>query len=269
MLHSMPTRAMEAKCRRAAFTLIELLVVVAIIGVIISILLPAMGKARLLSKATQCLSNQRSIGQAMMMYANQYKEFIPREGVYLPQEPPLHRRDRLPWVVAFRQFLDVEASPEVDLNDQFKNAPYYRDPARPPDLHNIHYVVNAIKFLRPGVADTNVIDWHLRRGPTKLARLTRPASTIYITDFFDDTQLIVSREIQGPRSDIEIGQFYDLWHPDHVIPGGSQDVLLVDRTAPRRHGSGGNAVFLDGHAEFKKAEYLTNISNWDDGDYHR
>ena len=49
------------------FTLIELLVSVAIIALLVSLLVPAVEKARGLAQQTQCLSNQRSIALAMLM----------------------------------------------------------------------------------------------------------------------------------------------------------------------------------------------------------
>ncbi len=63
--------------RRTAFTLVELLVVIGIIAVLISILLPALNKARQAADATACLSNQRQIGLAVTMYGNQFKGYVP------------------------------------------------------------------------------------------------------------------------------------------------------------------------------------------------
>lgn len=55
--------------RRSAFTLIELLVVVAIIGLLVALLLPALRHARLQARLVACVSNMRSQGAAIQAYA--------------------------------------------------------------------------------------------------------------------------------------------------------------------------------------------------------
>jgi prepilin-type N-terminal cleavage/methylation domain-containing protein/prepilin-type processing-associated H-X9-DG protein len=67
---------------RNGFTLIELLVVIAIIGVLASLLLPALASAKERAKLIKCVSNQKQIGIAFQLYGGD------NDGRFPPLAPP-------------------------------------------------------------------------------------------------------------------------------------------------------------------------------------
>jgi len=77
---------MGNRTRHRGFSLVELLVVLGIIAVLVGILLPAMQKVRANARALACLSNQRQIGQLMLVYANENRGWLfpPDRGLIVP-----------------------------------------------------------------------------------------------------------------------------------------------------------------------------------------
>jgi len=66
--------------KKKGFTLVELLVVIAIIALLMGILMPALARVRQIAFRMVCGSNLSGIGKAMLIYANDYEDELPKAG---------------------------------------------------------------------------------------------------------------------------------------------------------------------------------------------
>lgn len=70
-------QALSCKRNPQGFTLVELLVVIGIIAVLISVLLPALNKARAQANVTACMANMKQLMNAWVLYANDNRGNLP------------------------------------------------------------------------------------------------------------------------------------------------------------------------------------------------
>jgi prepilin-type N-terminal cleavage/methylation domain-containing protein len=87
---------------RRGFTLVELLVVIAIIALLMGILMPALSRVRQLAFRLTCGTNLAGIGKAMLIYANDYEDELPRAGGRTTVWGPMPTGGGVGWVAPSR-----------------------------------------------------------------------------------------------------------------------------------------------------------------------
>jgi prepilin-type processing-associated H-X9-DG protein len=198
---------------RIAFTIIELLVAIAVAAVLLSLLLPALARAKTISLTTKCLSQERTIGQAVVLYQNVYKDWFPLSS---------HTAGSLRSPGAWLQSLE-----ELGAPDFVRLCPV--DPYRTQKLTS--YATNDhFEPLTPG------IDYNAFTGKTLPG-----GRTIALTRVF---------EIPRPCAVVYAVEASGTGTVDHIHSVGwtlPSDVSAA--IAVTRHEGGANYLYADGHAE--------------------
>jgi prepilin-type N-terminal cleavage/methylation domain-containing protein len=125
---------MKRSVQQKGFTLIELMVVIATIAVLAAMLLPALGGTRQNSEVVQCLSNQRQLSVAWMMYARDNNDYlVPNRGLVgqgLPSyggDPRLSARFQVGGPNADWCPGDIQDTAEVQSGTQFLGSDKYSE----------------------------------------------------------------------------------------------------------------------------------------------
>jgi len=94
-----------------AFTLIELLVVIAIIGILASLLLPALSLGREMARTKYCVNGLKQYGVAMAQYRNDNDDYFAPVAVVNPVEHPKYRKQVAEFILGFDDYVGKSKDP--------------------------------------------------------------------------------------------------------------------------------------------------------------
>ena len=163
------------------FTLLELMLVTSLIGVISSMMLPAIASAREKAQATSCRNNLKSIGFSMLSYVHDNNNFVMPADFGDTNNGNVHH-----WLNYITQQGMNEKSqqcPSLSLEEHFDPAGH--DPATGNIYKHGAYIMNIIPNNQWGSAPVNsdALGWNeTPEIPININTVTRPSNTLYITD---------------------------------------------------------------------------------------
>jgi prepilin-type N-terminal cleavage/methylation domain-containing protein/prepilin-type processing-associated H-X9-DG protein len=251
----MPNERRLPPVRETAFTLIELLVVIAIIAILAAMLLPALSKAKEKGNRASCLNNQRQIGMALRLYANDNQDFLPRNSGTAAAGNSL-------WDVPI-PMADSMAASTPGAQNAYRRI-YYCPSAftqvTDPDFwwnYTSGFRVVGYQFIisRDGtISPTTGTGTTIVPPRGYLTKINRTYTNLYNLATTEAVTDIVPSEGPGNLTD----KFRNVVSVNPaVLPNGIYGSHM-NKSMP----AGGNCLYLDGHAEWKRFQQMLCSGDW-------
>jgi len=230
------------------FTLIELLVVVGILAIMAAILFPVFAHSRERARQAACLSNERQLGAAFLLYAQDSDGVVapniesrPPIGVFWPQLIS-------PYVHADACFVCPDANPARDTLQQLGpggQGTVVGWPSGVPGPPRVSYAynLNIGGILWSSVPFGRNVALRADFTPKTLAQILRPAATVLLTD--GATQVMRGTPEEWPEKD----------HPAIDLRDVEYAESPDDVAAPSaRHSGRTDVLYADGHVRAQQVE---------------
>ncbi len=210
------------------FTLVELLVVIGIVAVLLAILLPTLSRVRQAGNAVTCAANLRQIGQAVLLYVQDNRGFLPPSEPLLGEQLPF---GRWPSILVGAGYLNVGTADQFGVTGP---ASVFKCPSDATISADRAVNVNfeGTSFIPNGLLMPRSIYYNPHRGPQSIWRFS----------YLDRRLLMTEKD-----GNLQYGG------PIGLSPAGAPSYQRLINNVRPRHGRGdrngglANVLFADGH----------------------
>lgn len=223
---------------RRAFTLVELLVAISIIAALAALIFPVFSAARGRARQATCVSNERQLGEAMLLYAHDYDERY-----------PLAMTRQYPWTYCVKPYIrseDVYRCPTWNNPSLFTGFSTLNGESIPAQVSYIYNINMGGLFISPAIHRPNT-----QAVNRTMAEVERPAGTVMLTDG------ATTATVDAPPSQWKQKSYFALISvllADAAVSG----VTTPDANGPAApaacHSDATNVLFADGHVKALRIE---------------
>jgi|GEM_PF-989212 len=246
--------------RRSGFTLIELLVVIAIIAILAAILFPVFAQAKQAANKSVCLSNQKQIGLASIMYLDNSDDRFFQGITGRPFQPNVGQTwGKHYWMFHLKGYIKSQPGSGKNKQNDFFWCPNNKIKQEVDNINELTRVSNAFR-------DQMIKEWGLELDPKTRSYF------IYLS--YGINELVTDQFPAMATYDVPAETYLFLENSEPDVSGDDLDELFLNgcgdnpdgirgaergRRCKPAHGDGGNVVWIDGHAKYLKYVYKEDL----------